>query len=99
MAERKKRGTAGDKTICLPIAEGIGYERLVRDTEEFRAYLDRQIAEHPELLPAQIGEGDCLHGFVRSEPLCHAMHSRYPCVCQTGITSDDTVMELPSLYP
>jgi hypothetical protein len=29
MAEPQKRGIAGDKTICLPIAEGIDYEQLV----------------------------------------------------------------------
>ncbi|QZZ22187.1 hypothetical protein J5X98_07295 [Leptothermofonsia sichuanensis E412] len=57
MPDRKKRGTAGDKTICLPIAEGIDSEQLVTDTAGFRAYLDRQIAAHPELFPARIGEG------------------------------------------
>jgi hypothetical protein len=53
MSDRKKRGTAGDKTICLPI-EGIDYEQLVKDTAGFRTYLDSQIAEHPELFPARI---------------------------------------------
>jgi hypothetical protein len=28
MSDRQQRGTAGDKTICLPMAEGIEYERL-----------------------------------------------------------------------
>jgi hypothetical protein len=69
MENRKKRGTAGDKTICLPIAAGIDYEQLVKDTAEFRAYLDRQIAQHPELFPARIGEGYCLHGFSHSDRL------------------------------
>jgi hypothetical protein len=26
MSERKKRSTAGDKTICLPITAGIDYD-------------------------------------------------------------------------
>ena len=70
MSERKKRGTAGDKTICLPIiAEGIDYEQLVKDTAGFRTYLDCQIAEHPELFQVRIGEGYCLHSFVRSDRL------------------------------
>ncbi len=69
MSERKKRGTAGDKTICLPIAEGIDYEQLVTDTAGFRSYLDSQIAEHPELFPTRIEEGYCLHGFVHSDRL------------------------------
>lgn len=69
MLERKKRGTAGDKTICLPIAEGIDYEQLVTDTAGFRTYLDQQIAQHPELFPERIGEGYCLHGFIHSDRL------------------------------
>jgi hypothetical protein len=32
MSERKKRGIAGDKTICLPIAEGI-VGSTVKDAE------------------------------------------------------------------
>jgi hypothetical protein len=31
MSERKKRDIAGDKTICVPMAEGIG---VVRDVHE-----------------------------------------------------------------
>jgi hypothetical protein len=67
MAERKQRTTAGDKTISLPIAEGIDYEELVKDTPRFRAYLDKQIEQHPELFPAGLEEGYCFHGFVASE--------------------------------
>ena len=66
MVERKKRRTAGDKTICLPIAAGINYEQLVQDTPAFRTYLDQQISEHPELFPQGIEQGDCFHGFVVS---------------------------------
>jgi hypothetical protein len=66
MSERKKRSTAGDKTICLPIAEGVDYEKLVKDTPAFRQYLDQQIAQHPELFPEQIKDGYCFHGFVSS---------------------------------
>jgi hypothetical protein len=57
MAARKKRSTAGDKTICLPISRDVNYEQLVKDTEAFRAYLKQQIVEHPELLRAQINQG------------------------------------------
>ena len=28
MAKRKQRGIAGDKTICLPIADELDYEQL-----------------------------------------------------------------------
>jgi hypothetical protein len=47
--QRRKRGTAGDKTICLPLADDLDYATLVADREAFRQYLDQQIAAHPEL--------------------------------------------------
>jgi hypothetical protein len=67
MSQRKKRTTAGDKTICLPIAEGQDYDELIHDTTAFRADLDQMIASHPELFPAEISEGYCFHGFVESQ--------------------------------
>lgn len=54
MGERAKRTTAGDKTICLPIPAGEDYEALVKNTSAFRAYLDKLIAEKPELFPVEI---------------------------------------------
>ena len=48
MTERRKRTTAGDKTICLPIAADIDYDKLVEETKGFRLYLDEAIAKHPE---------------------------------------------------
>jgi len=69
MRERKQRTTAGDKTICLPIGEGIDYEELVNNTAAFRVYLDQQIEQHPELFPKGIEESYCFHGFVESERL------------------------------
>jgi hypothetical protein len=56
----------GDKTICLPIVDGVDYEQLVEDTPRFRVYLDGQIAEHPELFPAEITDGYSFHGFRQS---------------------------------
>lgn len=64
--QRKQRGTAGDKTICLPMGEDVDYEELVKDTQAFRVYLDGQIAEHPELFAQGIEQGYCFHGFVSS---------------------------------
>jgi hypothetical protein len=65
--EYRKRTIAGDKTICLPFPEGEAYEALLEDSGAFRAYLDEQIAEHPELFPAEIDGGYQLHGMVTSE--------------------------------
>lgn len=64
--QRRKRGTAGDKTICLPIADDLDYNALVEDSKTFRQYLDEQIADHPELFPEGIEAGYRLHGWVES---------------------------------
>jgi len=67
MAKRKQRGTAGDKTICLPITEDVEYARLVADREAYRQYLNGQIEQHPELFPAEIKQGYRFHGLVHSQ--------------------------------
>ena len=64
--QRRKRGTAGDKTICLPIEDGLDYGTLVEDSAAFRHYLDQQITAHPELFPEGIELGYRLHGWVKS---------------------------------
>lgn len=66
MAKRKQRGTAGDKTICLPIADDMDYAGLVEDRAAYRQYLDHQIEQHPELFPAAISQGYRFHGLVSS---------------------------------
>ena len=66
MATRKKRGQAGDKTICLPIEDGTDYDAFVQDREAYRVYLNSQIAKHPELFPAGIEAGYRFHGTVES---------------------------------
>lgn len=38
----------------------------MKDRKGFRQYLDQQIAQHPELFPAEISEGYCFHGFRQS---------------------------------
>ncbi|MEO1387560.1 MAG: hypothetical protein AAFV85_09325 [Cyanobacteria bacterium J06634_6] len=67
MAARKPRGIAGDKTICLPIADDIDYGQLVEDREAYRAYLNEQIEQHPELFPVGIGAGYRFHGWTQSQ--------------------------------
>jgi hypothetical protein len=67
MEKRRPRGTAGDKTICLPIDEGIDYESLVENEREYRSYLEEKIDKYPELFPSGIKEGFRLHGFVTSK--------------------------------
>ena len=39
---------------------------LVEDREAYRRYLDRQIADHPELFPEAIERGYRFHGWVES---------------------------------
>jgi hypothetical protein len=66
---RKKRTTAGDKTICLPLTVEDNYEAFVKDTSGYREYLDHMIALYPELFPAGIEKGYRFHGFVESGKL------------------------------
>lgn len=66
MSPKKARGIAGDKTICLPIEEGIEYENLVKNQQEYRNYLNQMIKKHPEIFPEEIEKGYKLHGFVES---------------------------------
>lgn len=63
----RKRTTAGDKTICLPLPEGVDYDTWIEDSVGYRAYLDEQIAQHPELFPPEISQGYWLSGFVTSK--------------------------------
>ena len=66
MPQRKQRGIAGDKTICLPISESIDYGELVEDREAYRQYLDQQIQAYPELFPGAIHQGYRFHGWTES---------------------------------
>lgn len=51
------------KRICIPI-EREEYERILLDKDSFRAYLDTQIAQHPELFPSTISQGYKLHDIL-----------------------------------
>jgi hypothetical protein len=53
------------KRICLPI-EREEYERVLLDKGAFRAYLDMQIVQHPELFPSTIQQGYKLHDILPS---------------------------------
>lgn len=93
MKTRAKRTTAGDKTICLPMRDGVDYAALVKDTEAFRTYLDGLIAEMPELFPSGIEEGYCFHGFVKSQRLeMTTRRLRLKCNGQAYQLRPDTVM-------
>jgi len=51
------------KRICIPI-EREEYERILLDKDLFRAYLDTQIVQHPELFPSTISQGYKLHDIL-----------------------------------
>lgn len=63
----QERTTPGDKTICLPLPDGVDYKTWIEDSKSFRRYLDEQIATHPELFPPEITKGYQLIGFVESK--------------------------------
>lgn len=65
----RKRTAAGDKTIRLPLPDGVDYNKWIEDSEGYRQYLDGQIAAHPELFPPEITQGYWLEGFVTSKRL------------------------------
>ncbi len=65
----RERTTGGDKTICLPLPEGVDYDEWIEDSAGYRAYLDEQIAQHPELFPPEIRQGYWLSGFMTSKRL------------------------------
>lgn len=67
MSSKKTRGIAGDKTICLPIEEGIEYDVLVQSPHEYRAYLDKMMEKYPELFPLEMEKGYKLQGLLISK--------------------------------
>ena len=54
---------APTKRLCIPI-DRAEYDRVVGDPGTFRAYLDKQIADHPELFPVAIQQGYHLHDIL-----------------------------------
>lgn len=62
----QERGISGDKTICLPFPDDE-YDSLIEDAAAYRAYINEQIAQHPELFPPEIIKGYWLHGAIISE--------------------------------
>jgi hypothetical protein len=51
--QRRKRGTAGDKTICLPLADDLDYATLVADREAFRLSWDHVDSESDQTLKSR----------------------------------------------
>jgi hypothetical protein len=53
----------GAKRICIPI-DRDKYEAVIGDKKYFRQLVDEMIAQHPEIFPAEIGQGYKLHGLL-----------------------------------
>ena len=60
-----------NRTICLPFSQEV-YSACVKNPEDFRIYIDRQIEQFPELFPAEINQGylmkDIYHPKKQPEP-------------------------------
>ena len=67
MSSKKARGIAGDKTICLPIEDGIKYDDLVKNSHEYWAYLDKMMEKYPEIFLLKIGKGYQLQALLQSK--------------------------------
>ncbi len=51
----------GTKYICLPFASEAQYRAYVDDPAQYRQYLTRMRAQHPELFPTAMDQGYTLH--------------------------------------
>ena len=51
----------GRKPICLPFESEAHYQECVDDVTQYRAYLTKMSAQHPELFPQALGEGYTFH--------------------------------------
>lgn len=56
------------KSICVPFIEGE-YTTILTDRQAFRHYLQQTSKDHPQLFPAQMGQGFRFHGLVSSRKL------------------------------
>ena len=55
-----------NRNIVLPFKQR-GYASLIADPKRFRAYLDKMIAEHPQLFPTGIEQGFLMKDSYHSE--------------------------------
>ena len=53
-----------NKTIVLPFKQAT-YSEVLEDKQAYKAFLEKQIAVHPELFPSNIAEGWSSYGFTR----------------------------------
>ena len=68
-SKRKVIQARQSRRIVIPIGQE-DYERLMRDTNAFRSYLDQIIEQHPELFPAEIKQGYRWYGlYPRSKKM------------------------------
>jgi len=52
------------KTLCLPFGSEAFYQQCLDESGTFRAHVNAQLQARPELFPAAMAEGWCLHGFA-----------------------------------
>ena len=52
------------KTICLNFETEAYYAECLFDSEKFKHHLNRSYEIAPELFPANMSEGWCLHGYT-----------------------------------
>ena len=54
-----------NKTIVLPFKQAT-YSELLEDKQAYNAFIEKQIAAHPELLPSNIAKGWSFYGTTKS---------------------------------
>jgi hypothetical protein len=65
---RKEKVSKPSKRIILPI-DMADYQAVVKEPKLFRAWVDQNIANYPELFPSEIGKGYVLHSMYPSAKL------------------------------
>jgi hypothetical protein len=65
-AVEKQPPSRGSKHICVPFASEAQYQGCVIDVAQYRQYLTKMSAQHPELFPQAMGQGYTFHDRYRS---------------------------------
>lgn len=65
-AVEKEPPSRGSKHICVPFETEAQYQACVADVMEYRAFLTKMSAQHPELFPQAMGQGYTFHDRYRS---------------------------------
>lgn len=94
-SKEQKEVVKVSKRVMLPIDMGA-YEEIAKDGVEFRAWLDRMIAAHPELFLAIINDGYVLHDYLPESDKLPGVRFRRIKLKQSDEKGQDMVLTIAS---